>query len=80
MAPVLRSLSFAYNSTVHETTGFAPFQLMFGRTPRLPVDVMFESVLLDDQVVDYDAYVQHLRRDSADANSRRSKLPCTTAS
>lgn len=28
----LRSLTFSYNATVHETTGFAPFQLMFGRT------------------------------------------------
>ena len=63
----LRSLTFSYNATVHETTGFAPFQLMFGRTPRLPVDLMFESVLLDDQVVDYDAYVRRLRQDLADA-------------
>uniref|UniRef100_A0AAQ4QA44 Gypsy retrotransposon integrase-like protein 1 n=1 Tax=Gasterosteus aculeatus aculeatus TaxID=481459 RepID=A0AAQ4QA44_GASAC len=55
---LLKSLTFSYNATVHETTGFAPFQLMFGRTPRLPVDLLFGSVLLDDQVVDYDAYVQ----------------------
>lgn len=64
---LLRSLTFSYNATVHETTGFAPFQLMFGRTPRLPIDLMFESVLLDDQVVDYDAYVHRLRKDMADA-------------
>ncbi|KAK0153854.1 Retrovirus-related Pol polyprotein from transposon 412 [Merluccius polli] len=64
---LLRSLTFSYNATVHETTGFAPFQLMFGRTPRLPVDVMFGSVLMDDQVVDYDDYVQSLRRDLAEA-------------
>ncbi|KAK9519953.1 hypothetical protein VZT92_022644 [Zoarces viviparus] len=63
----LKSLTFSYNSTVHETTGFAPFQLMFGRTPRLPVDLMFDSVLLDDQVVDYDAYVQCLQWDLAEA-------------
>lgn len=64
---LLRSLTFSYNATVHETTGFAPFQLMFGRTPRLPVDLMFGSVLLDDQMVDYDTYVQCLRRDLAEA-------------
>lgn len=64
---LLKSLTFSYNATVHETTGLAPFQLMFGRTPRLPVDLLFGSVLQDDNVVDYDTYVQVLRNDLAGA-------------
>ncbi|KAJ8396772.1 hypothetical protein AAFF_G00013710 [Aldrovandia affinis] len=64
---MLKVLTFSYNSTVHETTGYAPFNLMFGRCPRLPVDMMFESVLQDEQVADYDAYVQALRRDLVEA-------------
>ncbi|KAJ8404545.1 hypothetical protein AAFF_G00338120 [Aldrovandia affinis] len=64
---MLKALTFSYNSTVHETPGYAPFNLMFGRCPRLPVDLMFESVLQDEQVADYDAYVQALRRDLAEA-------------
>lgn len=64
---LLRSLTFSYNATVHETTGFAPFLLMFGRIPRLPVDVVFQSVLMDERVVYYDGYVQCLRRDLAEA-------------
>lgn len=64
---MLKALTFSYNATVHETTGYAPFQLMFGRSPRLPVDMMFESVLQDDQVVDYNDYVQTLKCDLAEA-------------
>ncbi|KAL4000643.1 microtubule-associated protein 11 [Sarotherodon galilaeus] len=60
-------LTFAYNCTVHETTGYAPFLLMFGRVPRLPIDVIFGSVIEHQDIMDYDRYVQTLRRDLKEA-------------
>ena len=38
----VNKLIFAYNCTRNDSTSFSPFQLVFGRSPRLPIDFMFD--------------------------------------
>ena len=42
------SLVYAYNCTPHESTNVAPFELMFGRKAKLPIDAMFEEATEDN--------------------------------
>ena len=37
----IHRVCLAYNSSVHASTGFSPFFLMFGRQVKLPVDLMY---------------------------------------
>lgn len=63
----LQTLAFMYNCTVHETTGFSPFYLMYGRVPRLPIDFLFKNILKNPEISSYDSYVLSLTKDLQEA-------------
>ena len=45
----VRKVCLAYNSSVHPTTRYTPFYLMFGRQARLPVDLTFSTDKPEDR-------------------------------
>ena len=57
----VKPLVHAYNCTRNETTGFTPYELMFGRCPRLPVDLAFNLPVRDLPSHSHSQYVQNLR-------------------
>ena len=53
----LGSITHAYNSTRSQVTGYSPYYLMFGRRPRLPIDLIFPTARREVITKDIDEYV-----------------------
>ncbi|KAI9999773.1 hypothetical protein NQD34_011616 [Periophthalmus magnuspinnatus] len=56
----VKPLVHAYNCTRNDTTGFSPYELMFGRQPRLPIDLAF-GLPVKEPAQTHSEYVQKLR-------------------
>uniref|UniRef100_A0A3Q1EKL9 Gypsy retrotransposon integrase-like protein 1 n=1 Tax=Acanthochromis polyacanthus TaxID=80966 RepID=A0A3Q1EKL9_9TELE len=57
----VKPLVHAYNCTRNDVTGFTPYELMFGRSPRLPVDLAFGLPVREEQSTSHSQYVEDLR-------------------
>ncbi|KAL7824273.1 hypothetical protein SRHO_G00342580 [Serrasalmus rhombeus] len=57
----VKPLVHAYNCTRNDTTGEAPFLLMFGRQPRLPIDLSFGISPEGHHIKTHSTYVRDLK-------------------
>ena len=55
------SLVYFYNCTPHESTKFTPYELMFGRKPKLPIDLEYENVREENQSKSTKEYINNLK-------------------
>uniref|UniRef100_A0A3Q1EMU4 Gypsy retrotransposon integrase-like protein 1 n=1 Tax=Acanthochromis polyacanthus TaxID=80966 RepID=A0A3Q1EMU4_9TELE len=58
----VKPLVHAYNCTRNDTTGYSPYELMFGRQPTLPVDFVLGTSPVADSHSTHSDYVHKLRR------------------
>ena len=72
LGPIL----IAYNATRSLITGYLPYFLMFGRRPRLPVDLLFPTIRRDENSRTTDKYVTSLydKLKSALASARNTAI------
>ncbi len=40
---ILDKIAFAYNTSTHESTKQTPFELQFGRKPKIPIDILLPN-------------------------------------
>ncbi|RXN31226.1 Retrovirus-related Pol polyprotein from transposon 412 [Labeo rohita] len=56
----VKPLVHAYNCTKNDATGYSPYEMMFGRQPRLPVDLAF-GLPVSDSSHSHSQYVKSLK-------------------
>lgn len=57
----VKPMVHAYNCTRNDVTGYSPYELMFGRQPRLPIDLAFSLPVHQKRQPSHSKYVEALR-------------------
>ena len=57
----MATLTHAYNCTVSSVTGFSPYFLMFGWTPKIPLDIEMGVTLLEQGNASHQNYAKKLQ-------------------
>ena len=57
----LNKLVHAYNCTQNDSTGYSSYYLLFGRQPRLAIDVIFQ-VAYEDQKLKTKSHAEYVKR------------------
>ena len=63
----ITTIVYSYNTSIHDSTRCSPFEVMFGRQGRLPVDSADEEEGLD---LDEEEGLDHLKARRADLNEQ----------
>lgn len=70
---MLPAVVHAYNCCVHQSTGFSPYMLFFGRQPRLPIDIAFGLDVNHTDRKPTVKYVQDLKTQLSEAYQKASE-------
>lgn len=75
----LPQVLFAYNTTVHQSTGLSPYELMFGRKPTLPVDLLLGNIDPSHELTTEQWVAQHREHLSEVYRQARTRLEASAA-